>query len=524
MTIFPKGSAKGSPSKAPPSIDPALGSYVQYEDNAAVILGVVTTIKKDKLLVLNERGREIELGRGRLYFLPGKESGVVASTAARVEALNKLNERIEKVVSEINVAELWSFTQEEKRVFQPGDLSTSYFGSDTLERHAAIRVALIRERTHFKRDKDGFEPRTPEIVEELLKAEAVKLKKAAVREATLEFFKQKEAHPEAPVPRELEENLQLISEVAAGVVHTDPSRQKEGKDLVHLCVGGLGLPEAMPMEKQAFEILVRMGYFHKNSNLSFIRHDIPVEHSADAVEEAKALEVPTVLADFPEEERSLRLDLTGKETFTIDDESTRDMDDAISVEQTVDGFELGIHITDVAWAVLPETALDRSARRRATSLYAADRTINMFPEELSEQKLSLRQGLVRPCISVLVSLDREYRIVGSKVAPTFINVARRLSYDEVDRLLEAGDSTLLTVNDIAAACEEERIRNGAVKVHKREVIPFVEEDGSIRLQEIDEDSHSRALVAEMMVLANSVMANFARDHGIPVLFRGQERP
>jgi exoribonuclease-2 len=93
----------------------------------------------------------------------------------------------------------------------------------------------------------------------------------------------------------------------------------------------------------------------------------------------------------------------------------------------------------------------------------------------------------------------------------------------VDDLLEAGDPSLLVLHDIAAALEERRIRNGAMRVHKREVVPFFE-DGKVRLLEIEEDSPARLLVSEMMVLANTVMADFAAARGIPVLFRGQERP
>jgi exoribonuclease-2 len=199
------------------------------------------------------------------------------------------------------------------------------------------------------------------------------------------------------------------------------------------------------------------------------------------------------------------------------------MDDALSLEQTRDGYELGIHITDVTWAVLPETHLDRSARRRATSLYCADQTVNMLPEIVAEDRLSLRAGMVRPCISVLVDLSPSYQIQSQRVVASFIRVAERYSYDQVDQLLEEGDSTLLAFHEIAAACEEDRIRRGAVKVHRREVVPFLEADGSIRLLEIDEDSPARALVAEMMVLANSCMAKYAAEHNIPVLFRGQER-
>lgn len=148
----------------------------------------------------------------------------------------------------------------------------------------------------------------------------------------------------------------------------------------------------------------------------------------------------------------------------------------------------------------------------------------MLPEELSEEKISLRQGTVRPCLSVLVSLDSAFGVRSFRLIPSLVKVSQRYTYDAVDDLLEVGDPTLSMLHDIAAACEERRIRSGAVRVQKREAVPFKEADGSIRLLEIDEDSPARILVSEMMVLANNLMAEFAAEHRIPVLYRGQERP
>ncbi len=521
MGILPPGSTKAAP---PSSLDAPVGSLVQYDDDGGILLGVITGAKRDKFTVLNVRGREVELARPRLYRLPSGTSVSGASVSAKTEALNGISKNIEREASDLNVEELWSFVHEECRIYTVTELCQNYFGSDTPEKHAGLRIALIKERVHFKRDKDGFEPRSAHVVSELRIAEEAKKRKVTARESTVACVVQRSKDPAAVIPHELEENFALMGEVAAGVAHTDQSRQKEGKELTHLCAQALKLSENAPIEKQAFDVLLKSGYFTKDSNLSFIRHDIPARYSREALEEAETFVVPSTLADFPEEERRLRADFTRKHTFTIDDISTQDMDDAISMERTPDGYELGIHITDVAWALAPESALDREARRRATSLYCADQTVNMLPRILSDMKLSLRQGEVRPSISVVAQLSEHFEIREWTVTPSFIRVAQRYTYDDVDLLLEHEDETLMRVYHAATACEEERIRKGAVRVHRREVVPFVEDDGSIRLLEIDEESPARSLVAELMVLANSLMAQFAVQHNLPVIFRGQERP
>jgi len=523
MGILPPGATKASSSQSA-GVDSNLGELVQYEDDGAVLLGVITATKRDKFCVLTIRGREVELARGRLYRLPTGTSVAGTTTAAKVESLTTIFNLIEREAEGFNVEELWSFVHEENRLYSVSELCKSYFGSDSAIQHAGLRNALIREKIHFKRDRDGFEPRSATVVDDLKSAESAKKAKTSLRDETIACVVERAKDPKFPVPQAVVDNFVLMSEIAAGVTHTDPGRVKEGKDLVHHSVQSLRLSESAPIEKQAFEVLCKVGYFSKDSNLSFIRHDIPVRFEIEASEEAEALAMPDDVAAFPDEERQLRVDLTRKRAFTIDDSSTQDMDDALSVERTDFGYELGIHITDVAWAIAPDGPLDVSARRRATSLYCADQTVNMLPPVLSESKLSLRQGTVRPCISVIAKFSPSFEMLEYTVAPAFIRVGQRYSYDDVDLLLEHEEETMMLLYHLSVACEEQRIRKGAMRVHRREVVPFLEADGSIRLLEIDEESPGRALVAEMMVFANSLMARFAVEHNLPVIFRGQEAP
>jgi exoribonuclease-2 len=518
-----KPNASVSNASNAPGVDLQPGTLVHYDDEGQLILAVVVGTKKDKVSILTLRSRELDLIRSRLYQLPGRITGDLSSTAARVARLQEIAQQVESRASQFNVAELWSFVHEEPRSFTVSELSSLYLGVDDLVSHAAVRVALVCEKIHFKRDRDCFEPRPQHVVENLHRAEEAKALKNALRERSLECLEARVRDASFEIPADLRDSFRLIEEVAASIVHTDPARQKEAREFVHVCGERLGFPESMPVEKRAFEILRKVGMFNEHSNLALIRHDIPTEHSAEVEAEVSAISVPETVAAFPASERAFRRDLTQMVSFTIDDISTLDMDDALSLQRTPEGYELGIHITDVTAAIVPGSRIDRAARRRATSLYCADRTINMLPIRLAEDLCSLKAGVVRPCLSVLVTLSESLEVLSKQVCGSFIRVERRYTYDDVDDLLENGDPTLLVLHDIAAALEEGRIRNGATRVHKREVVPFFE-DGKVRLLEIEEDSPARLLVSEMMVLANTVMAEFAAAQGIPVLFRGQERP
>jgi len=524
MAVIKKHIGKSDSTKPTPVTDSSVGRLVQYEDDSQLVLAIVIGTKKDKLVVLNVRGRELELGRGRLYFLPQKDPFPHAGAAERVATLTALDKKIAEQVSKIEITELWSVVASEPRTYSAGELCEIYYNSDTTEQHAALRIALIGERIHFKRDKDGFEPRPAQVVEELSKAEEVRRRKEIARQATIQFLEQRLGNPKMPFPEDALDDLALLAEIAAGVVYTNAARQKEAKDLLLLCSERLHIPANLALEKKAFEILIRIGYFTETTNLSFIRHDIPVRHLAAAVEEAKQTPLRDVLKDYEAYDQQERVDLTHIDAITIDDESTQDMDDALSVQQLIDGFELGIHITDVAWLVKPGSPLDESARRRVTSIYCADQTVHMLPPELSNDRLSLKQDVVRPCLSCQIRFDTNYNIRDWSLKPSFIKSKRRYTYQEVDDILDADtDVTLRLLHEIAAALEAQRIERGAVKVHKREVVPYTLPDGRVELLEIDEDSPARSLVAEMMVCANYLIARFAVEHKLPMLFRGQER-
>lgn len=507
-----------------PATDSAVGSYVQYDDEGQVILAVVTGFKKDKLSILTMRGRELDLARQRLYFLPGRQEVTASTTSARVEALTRLAQEIEHSAGAQNVEELWGFVHEEEKPYTVSELCTLYMGKDTCVEHAGLRVALIRDKTHFKRDKDAFEPRPKHVVEDLKRAEEVKRKKKEARDAALDFLERRVDDTALLVPPELRDVIHLVEEVAATALHTDPARQKEAREFVHVAAERLAVPESLSIEKRAFELLRKTSFFDEHSNLAFVRHQIPATFSADAINEAHvvAAHIQSERGDVLQEQGGFRRDLSRVRAFTIDDTSTLDMDDALSLERLPEGWELGIHITDLTHAIAPGTKLDREARRRATSIYCADRTVNMLPECLSDDALSLRVGVPRPCISVMIRLTDEFSIVSHEVCASVIVVSERYNYDQVDELLEQGDMALLQLHDIAAACEERRIRQGAVRVQKREVVP-VYEKGQVILQEIHEDSPARLLVSEMMVLANNLMAQFAHQNRIPVMYRGQER-
>jgi protein SSD1 len=117
----------------------------------------------------------------------------------------------------------------------------------------------------------------------------------------------------------------------------------------------------------------------------------------------------------------IRKDLREERVFTIDPTTAKDLDDALSIKLNEDGtYEVGVHIADVSHFVKPNTALDRDARKRATSVYLVQRSVPMLPPALSEQLCSLVPGQDRLAFSVIFTLSKEAKIIKKWFGKTVI--------------------------------------------------------------------------------------------------------
>ncbi len=166
--------------------------------------------------------------------------------------------------------------------------------------------------------------------------------------------------------------------------------------------------------------------------LSLVKeYDLPYEFSEPVINEAKSIKQEIAKKDIPN-----RLDLRQKEIFTIDGEDAKDLDDAVAVEKLENGnFMLNVSIADVSYYVTEDSKLDKEAILRGTSIYMLDRVIPMLPKELSNGICSLNQGVDRFAITVLMEIDKKGNVVSSDIKKSIINVTRRMSYKEVQAIL-----------------------------------------------------------------------------------------
>jgi len=218
-----------------------------------------------------------------------------------------------------------------------------------------------------------------------------------------------------------------------------------------------------------------------------------------------------------------RLDLTGLHCFTIDDEDTLDIDDALGVEPLADGgHALWVHIADPGRLIAPESPLDLEARRRASSLYLARGTLPMFPPLLANGVFSLRQGQRCAAWSLRLQLDPLGELSSQRLVRSWIRPAYRLSYADADELIELAppeEPALTLLHDILRRRRQWRLGRGALCLDQSEGRMF--SNGETAELKVFEPTAARALVAEAMILVGAVVADIGRQHGLALPYRSQ---
>src|SRR5215210_149152 len=231
-----------------------------------------------------------------------------------------------------------------------------------------------------------------------------------------------------------------------------------------------------------------------------------------------------------------REDLRGRVVITIDGASARDFDDAVSIERLPDGnFRLGVHIADVASYVKEGRDLDSEAYRRGTSVYYPDRAIPMLPEALSNGLCSLRPGVPRLTLSAFLDIDRAGKIQSRRFAETVIQSARRMTYDEVRRVLEEprpddaaeyGDvlPVLREMHVLMSILHHARMKRGSIDFDLPEGNVELDTEGTVVGVTPAQRHVAHRIIEEFMLAANEAVAYELETTQIPALYRVDDAP
>lgn len=254
----------------------------------------------------------------------------------------------------------------------------------------------------------------------------------------------------------------------------------------------------------------------------------PLTFPTDVLAEARL--IPQTLS---EEQLQGRTDFRDKTIVTIDGEDALDFDDAVSVKKINHGWEIGVYIADVSYYVRPNTSLDEEAERRGTSIYVADRVVPMLPTELSNGICSLNPHVDRLVIAVTMDVDEVGNVYSSKIEPGVINSKGRLTYRQVNDLLEKNDRTpftkdiadmLLLMHEATKKIRLLRTKNGALDLDSTELKFRLDEKGNPVEVIKRTQGEGENMIEDLMIIANVAVATYLDTHGIPTLYRVHDNP
>jgi ribonuclease R len=281
---------------------------------------------------------------------------------------------------------------------------------------------------------------------------------------------------------------------------------------------------------RVFEILGRQDDFGVDVEIIIRKFHLPHHFPAATLEEAQGIS-----AVISAQELRHRRDFRSVPIVTIDGETARDFDDAVTVRRLENGnFELQVHIADVAQYVTPSSALDQEAQLRGTSVYFPDRAVPMLPLELSTDICSLRPHLDRLVLSCVMRIDPQGEILGYELSEGVIRSAERMTYTSVNDVLE-GDAaaceryaplvpTFELMRDLALILNRKRQRRGSIDFDLPEPVIEFDELGLMKSITRSERNIAHRLIEEFMLSANECVAQYLESKRVASLYRVHEKP
>lgn len=471
-----------------------------------MILGVVTRPGEERLQIEDSGGRLTRLAASQVLTSYGPATG------PRPTALALTEKRIQAVMAEIDGDLLWTDWLE--RGGEPGlaSVAQAYFGNEAPESLSAVARFLNGDTLHFQRQGREFVPRTQEGVEEMQQMLAQRAAKAAFKERRFQWLAATLAAPAEkcplPVPEEMESFVQ--------------------QSLDYLLLGFYGewvnLLSTIRPHQSARESAIQL--LHKVDRMPADVDEFLLVNGIHAGFTQEVLEHADSLPQFCNDETRLTWSEEA-EIFSIDDASTREIDDALSIERRGEHWLVGIHLANPSAFVKKDDCLDQAAVDRPLSLYLPTTTVMMFPDQLGTELASLNEGQLRPAISFRVEFAENGEEQSWDFQPTQIRVRHHLTYDQADKLIaedngSLGDSLrqLYRLSDLLRANRE---ACGGVSLNRPEMRVSVH-DGEITVYEENQETPSHRLVQEFMILANHLAAKYALRNDVPIIYRTQDEP
>jgi len=490
------------------------GSIVEYIDRQKIICAVVLEVKNQRLRLLTENNREVNLSHRRLLHKDKSGLDPALSRDQMVDALKQVVQKRQDLINNIDIKELWEVLNSEQNWIDLATMTEFCFpDSRSGDHESAVIRALFNDRLYFKFNPDGFFPNSEKRVEQIAAQREAEKRKNTLIEAGSAWLKSRLNTAESVDLQKLPDEIHQ----AIDILKSYYLFQKDSKDeeIARAMIARAGIESVHDI----FRILAKLGIFDEDENIELLRYGVTPDFNDNVAGHA----VQMVSSNSMVSMDGSRKDLTRLPLMTIDGQGTLDFDDAISIEEAGDSFRLGVHIADVGQFIQKNDVVDQEARLRASSIYMPDQKISMLPPVLAEGLCSLKAGEVRPAISIMIELSPMAEIVNYEIFQSLIKVEQQFTYYDINVYAEQ-DRNVRILRDIAEKFRKKRLADGAIQITVPEISIWLSENREVSINKINRESPGRMLVSELMIMANWLMAKYLKDRQIPAIFRSQPNP
>lgn len=452
--------------------------------------------RDNRYLIEKASKQKLKLSTNRVLF-----NHIVISDNDLSDIIDDLTKAIETKKANFSIIELWELAQEDIREYTVAELASFFVDNPDSVIQSALFHSIREEKNHFKRKGILVIPRTADQIEEIL----IQEKKEKEKEEIYSFFSDNiglAMRNDSLANPEIFAHLQTwLRDASNDVLTSVIEKYANGQDSRYFIYNILKANKIIPEDADKFAII----------------YGISNQFSDQSLHEAHSLEIDI----------SNREDLSHLTTYTIDSEETKEIDDAISFDRFGDNYLVGVHITDLASYVSKDSALDKEASEKISTVYLETGEIPMFPAQICHDKLSLLKGEQRPTVSALFTFSPTLELLEKRITLAKLAVKNKISYQEVDKLIRKSkgndDNDFIILKSLTNQLRSKRFEAGAIEINRPEIEIRVI-DNEIKLRATNQRSISRRIVSEMMILMNSTIAEFSAKNDIPFIYRIQEMP
>jgi exoribonuclease II len=491
------------------------GLIIEYLQNNQPVPAWIMEVQGTRVRVLNINQREVKLAVSRIlpWMGPGYAQGL-----SREDIIGLLKEHNSKRLEEqenIDLMEVWEMSQGEIDQAPVSWFAGLIRNEPDYDQTAALGRVMLQDKARFKFSPPLFEIYTEDVVDQRLEQERVTREKEKLISIGRDLFKSLwELGTKTSSLPEVED--QEVSDKLRDLIITRIKNPDDSETQDVWTRLTTGLPQDQNL---AFILGKKWGIYSPHHNFLLDQADYAWDDDWTSKHQEQISAIKEV---FGAQVRDPEL----KGFVSIDSETTKDIDDAFTIDTSGECFSLTLALACPAMVWEPGSDLDRAVAHRTTSLYLPEGVSNMLPGFMAEDLFSLVQEKPRPAMVLKIEIDENARVRQLDISRTWVMVDANLSYEFVEKRLGEGlRENLDKAYRLALLLRQKRLKAGAVIIQQDDPeIKLTESNGETRVSIVDKPECPRAqlTVSEFMILANSALAGWAQDREIPLFYRTQD--